>query len=166
MSDHVRCHYTSPDGVECSMWIEKKNGDLCYLHKDIVSHSLAANSVNKSEYIDFRKEDELTFRGQYQGKTNQEACVILDAHIANCEKEIERMKITHATAKALRSEVIDNMTAEEIQVRRRIAVNIVEKVKKPGKLSSSMTDDEKVANLRAKHPSMTEKGARSMLGLD
>lgn len=166
MSDHVRCHYVSPDGVECSIWIEKKFGDLCHIHKEMVSGTLAANGVNKPEYINIRKEEELSLRARLTGKTNQEACVILDTHIAGIEKIIEQQKMLHATAKAIRSEVIDSMTAEEIQVRRRMVVTSPDKPKKVGKLTSNMTDDEKVANLRAKHPTMTEKGARSMLGLD
>lgn len=163
--DYIRCHYVSDDSIECASWFPRGEGNLCIVHRGIVSSTLAANGHNKEQYIGARKEAELSLRERINGKTPQESCGILDAHIAGIEKIIEEQKLLALTARALRSEVIEGLSDEERQIRRRMKVPKSEaKVKSSGKLIG--TDEDKIKKLMSKHSGMTEAGARMLLGLD
>lgn len=165
--DYIRCHYVSDDSIECASWFPRGEGNLCIVHRGMVSTSLAANGHNKPEYISKVKEVELSLRAKLDGKTTQESCSILDAHIAGIERIIEEQKLLALTARALRSEVIEGLSDEERQIRRRMKVpksEGIEKKKSSGKLIG--TNEEKIQKLIAKHSGMTEAGARMLLGLD
>ena len=165
--DYIRCHYVSEDKIECASWFPRGEGNLCLVHRGTISTSMAANGINKDAYLGARKEVELSLREKISGKTPQESCNILDAHIAGIEKIIEEQKLLALTARALRSEVIEGLSDEERQIRRRMKVpksETAEKRKSSGKLIG--TNEDKIAKLMAKHPGMTEMGAKMLLGLD
>jgi len=163
--DYIRCHYVSDDSIECASWFPRGEGNLCIVHRGTISTSLASNGHNKAEYIGARKDAELSLRDKIKDKTAQESCNILDAHIAGIEKIIEEQKLLALTARALRSEVIEGLSDEERQIRRRMKVPKSETVKKSsGKIIG--TNEEKIAKLMSKHPGMTEIGAKMLLGLD
>lgn len=165
--DYIRCHYVSDDSIECASWFPRGEGNLCIVHRGTISSALAANGHNKEQYIGARKEIETSLREKINGKTAQESCGILDAHIASIEKIIEEQKLLALTARALRSEVIEGLSDEERQIRRRMKVpksETAEKRKSSGKLIG--TNEDKIAKLMAKHPGMTEMGAKMLLGLD
>lgn len=165
--DYIRCHYVSEDKIECASWFPRGEGNLCIVHRGVISTSMAANGINKEQYIGARKEAELSLREKLEGKTPQECCNTLDAHIASIEKIIEEQKLLALTARAIRSEVIEGLSEEERQIRRRMKVPKSESNGKPkssGKIIG--TNEEKIAKLMAKHPGMTELAAKMLLGLD
>jgi len=164
--DYIRCHYVSDDSIECASWFPRGEGNLCIIHRGTVSSALAANGHNKEQYIGARKEAELSLRAKLEGKSSQEACTILDAHIAGIERIIEEQKLLALTARALRSEVIEGLSDEERQIRRRMKVPKSESTAKKSSGKIIGTNEEKIAKLIAKHPGMTEMGAKMLLGID
>lgn len=165
--DYIRCHYVSEDSNECASWFPRGEGNLCIIHRGMMSTSLAANGYNKPEYLSARKEVELSLRSRLEGKNAQESCSILDEHIAGIERIIEEQKLLALTARALRSEVIEGLSDEERQIRRRMKVsspNKTETKSKTGKIKG--TNEEMIAKLMARHSGMTEVGAKMLLGLD
>lgn len=164
--DYIRCHYVSDDSIECASWFPRGEGNLCIVHRGTISSSLAANGHNKEQYIGARKEAELSMRDKIAGKPSQEQLVILDAHIAGIEKAIEAQKLEALVSRAIRSEVIEGLSDEERQIRRRMKVPKSENVAKKSSGKIIGTNEEKIAKLMAKHSGMTEAGARMLLGLD
>jgi hypothetical protein len=161
--DYIRCHYTSPEGIECASWFPRGEGNLCIVHRGIVSTSLASNGIAKEEYIGARKEAETSLRARLQGLDSQAQCNLLDAHIAGIEKIIEEQKTLALTARAIRSEVIEGLSEDERQIRRRMKVPISEK-KSTKKIQG--TPEQMIEAFRSKWPNMTVEAAKAMLGLD
>ena len=166
---YTRCHYVSEQGLECASWFPRGEGNLCVIHRGMISHAMAANGLNKPEYISARQQYESDFRASYiLAETNQEKCVILDAHIAAIEKIIEQERVKSQVARALRSEVINGMSEEEIQLRRNMKVPKSESSKesKPRQGKLKGTPEDMIKQTMSKWPNMTEAGARMLLGLD
>ena len=167
MIDYIRCHYiNSENGIQCESWHSVADGDMCPVHVGMVSSVLAANGVNRDEYIDARKKNEVSWRDKIQGKTPQEQCNIIDAHLAGIEKVIEEQKLISLVGRAIRSEVIEGMSEEDRQIRRNMKVPKSESVKKTSNPRVKGTPDEMLKAFMAKYPSMTLDGAKEMLGLD
>lgn len=167
--DYIRCHYISEESIECASWFPRGEGNLCIVHRGMVSLKGAANGHNKPETISAMKQFESEFRVTYENaKTNEEKCSILDAHLESIYKVIEIEKTKANVVRALRGEVIDGMSAEEIQIRRRMKVPKSDAEPKKRASSGKLigTNENKIAKLMAKHPGMTEAGARMLLGLD
>src|SRR5665213_2070664 len=103
MIDYIRCHYiNSENGIQCESWHSVADGDMCPVHVGMVSSVLAANGINRDEYIDARKKNEISWRDKIQGKTPQEQCNIIDAHLAGIEKVIEEQKLISLVGRAIR----------------------------------------------------------------
>jgi hypothetical protein len=133
----------------------------------MIGATLAANGVNKDQYIDARRVAETSLREKIQGKTAQEQCNIIDAHIAGIEKIIEEQKILSFTARAVRAEVIEGMTEEDRQIRRNMKVpRSVKAITRETKTRVKGTPEEMLKAFMAKYPSMSEAAAKDMLGLD
>ena len=167
MIDYIRCHFiNSENGIQCESWHSVADGDMCPVHVGMVSAVLAANGINKDEYINARKVAETSLRARLQGLNPQESCNLLDAHIAGIEKVIEEQKTLSLTARALRSEVIEGMTENDRQTRRLMKVPKSEKIVKEKQIRVKGTPDEMLTNFMKKYPSMSLEAAKDMLGLD
>lgn len=168
MDDYIRCHYSS-DNLECSNWFPRGEGNLCIVHRAAISTTLAGNGINKPEYIGARKTEELSLRDLIAGKTSQEACSLLDEHIAKIELIIEEQKVKYLTARAVRSEVIEGLSDEERQVRRRMKVSSPTssepKEKKSSKKLGNMNQDEMIQSMLKKYPQLGLAGVKTMLGI-
>jgi len=163
---YIRCHYTSPEGIECGSWLPRGKGNLCPVHIGMVSASLAANGTNKDEFLEAAKLSQAPLRDLIANKDKQEQCNIIDAHLARVYKIIEEQKLIASSYRALRGEVIEGMSLEEIQARR--LMKVPKSVGKPsaGRISAKKTTEDNIKALLAKNPKMTEAGARMLLGLD
>jgi len=167
MIDYIRCHYiNSENGIQCESWHSVADGDMCPVHVGMVSSVLAANGINRDEYISARKVAETSLRARLQGLDAQAQCNLIDAHIAGIEKIIEEQKLLSLTARAIRSEVIEGMSEEDRQIRRNMKVPKSESVKRTSNPRVKGTPDEMLKAFMAKYPSMTMEGAKEMLGLD
>ena len=166
MIDYIRCHFIGENGIQCESWLSVGDGDMCPVHVGCVSSVLAANGINRDEYISARKTAETSLRERIDGKSAQEQCNIIDAHIAGIEKIIEEQKMLSLTARAIRSEVIEGMSEEDRQIRRNMKVPRTEKVAKTSSPRVKGTPDDMLKNFMAKYPSMSLEAAKDMLGLD
>lgn len=166
MIDYIRCHFIdASNGVQCESWHSKGDGDLCPVHHGFISSTLAANGINKDEYVSARKDIEQSLRARLNGLDAQASCNLLDAHIAGIEKIIEEQKIISLTARAIRSEMIEGMSESDRQIRRNMKIPSSAKAStKAARIKG--TPDEMLKAFMAKYPSMTLDGAREMLGLD
>lgn len=166
MIDYIRCHYVSADSIQCESWHSRADGDMCPVHRGIVSTVLASNGHSKDEYISARKAAEVSLREKIHGLNAQEQCNVIDAHIAGIEKIIEEQKTLALTARAIRSEVIEGMSETDRQLRRLMKVPRAEKSDKPRKQKISGTPQEMLAKFMSQNPKMSESVARELLGLD
>ncbi len=167
MIEYIRCHFiNSENGIQCESWHSVGDGDMCPVHRGMISATLAANGINKDEYISTRRTAETSLRDLIQGKTAQEQCNIIDAHIAGIEKIIEEQKILSLTSRAIRSEVIEGMSEEDRQIRRNMKVPRSEPKAKETKARVKGTPEEMLRAFMAKYPSMSLEAAKDMLGLD
>ncbi len=165
--DYIRCHYIdASNGIQCESWHSVADGDMCPVHRGMIGGTLAANGINKEEYITARRVAESSLREKIQNKTPQEQCNIIDAHIAGIERVIEEQKLLSLTARAVRAEVIEGMTEEDRQIRRNMKVPRSEPKVKESKARVKGTPDEMLKAFMSKYPAMTEAAAKDLLGLD
>jgi hypothetical protein len=166
MIDYIRCHYLdASNGIQCESWHSKADGDMCPVHHGMVSSVLAANGINKEEYLDARKAAETSLRDKIVGRSPQEQCNIIDEHIAKLERVIEEQKLLSLTARAIRSEVIEGMSEDDRQIRRQMKVAVKEKAATKSPRIKG-TPDEMLKAFMAKYPKMSIETAKDMLGLD
>ncbi len=166
---YFRCAFTSGDGTECQSWFPSHEGTLCIIHRQVNSFKLAANGVHKSELISELTDEQKSLRELIAGKDAVEACHILDAHIAKIEKIIEAEKNKYFSARAIRAEIIEGLSEEERQVRRRAKVELrpeSEKSERKSKKLTSMTQDEAIQAMLKKYPSLGLDGVKKLMGVE
>jgi hypothetical protein len=156
--------------VECQSWFPSQEGTLCIIHRGVNTAALAANGVNKEKFIEETNDEQKNLRDLVAGKTPVEACSLLDAHIAKLEKIIEEQKNKYFSARAIRAEVIEGLSEEERQVRRRTKVTVSSsnevKEKKSSKKMVSMSKDEMVQAMLKKYPALGLDGVKKLLGVE
>ncbi len=167
MIDYIRCHYiNSENAIQCESWHSVADGDMCPVHRGMVSAVLAANGINKDEYLSARNVAATSLRERLTGLDAQAQCNLIDAHIAGIEKIIEEQKALSLTARAIRAEVIEGMSEEDRQVRRNMKIPRSEPKVKTSSPRVKGTPDEMLKAFMAKYPSMSLEAAKDMLGLD
>ena len=169
VTGYLRCAFESVDGTECQSWFPSHEGTLCIIHRGINSAVLASNGINKAEFIAETNDEQKSLRELIAGKSANEACSLLDAHIAKLEKIIEAEKNKYYSARAIRAEVIEGLSEEERQIRRRAKVdsrpNEV-KEKKSSKKMVNMSKDEMVQSMLKKYPMLGLDGVKKLLGVE
>jgi hypothetical protein len=152
MSDsYARCHYISPDGLECEQWF-KSNGELslCPVHAGSVSASMASNGINKDPYIEKRNAAQFSLLTATEGmSTVAEKLAYYDQHIAGIERVIEEQKILVLTARAVRQNELEKLSDTEREARRKIRTPKIETAARV-KRSSSANDMGKELKAREK----------------
>lgn len=175
-----RCHYIDATGQQCDTWFPAIDSTkLCVAHREIITPNGHINEDQKVKYIDLVNDEKhycyhfINGEPQNQDKTlihefkDDEAGTVfekLDRHIAFLEKVIEDLKARTHSARAVRSEKLDELTEEERKILRaqKIDKTFREKASKE-KLPSFKTDP--VAFLSKKN-SMSRTDAEALLTMD
>lgn len=131
-----RCHYLNERGEQCETWFPAiDTNKLCPAHREIITPNGRVNEdpETKVRYIDLVNDERqycyhfLSGESQNQSQTlihefkdDLEGTIFekIDAHIAFIEKVLEDMKARLHSARAVRTEKLDELTEEERKVLR------------------------------------------------
>jgi hypothetical protein len=124
-----RCHYIDNRGIQCDTWFDAVDSrKLCPAHAEIITPGKNGNEESKVKYIDLvndeRKYCYHFLNGESQNQSQKlifeftddaEGSVFekLDNHIAFIEKVLEDMKARLHSARAVKSEKLDELSEEE-----------------------------------------------------
>src|SRR5271166_1217104 len=123
-----RCFYIADTGIQCETWFEAvDNNKLCEAHRQIISPN-GKNEDIKVKYIDLVNDERKycyhfldgTSQNQsqaliYEFKDDLEGSVFekLDQHIGFIEKVIEDLRARLHSARAVRSEKLDELSDDQ-----------------------------------------------------
>ncbi len=172
-----RCCYLDERGQQCETWFPAVDANkLCPAHREIISPS--QNGLDsKVKYIDLvndqrkycyhfldglaqEQRQELIF----EFKDDQEGSIYdkLDTHIAFLEKVIEDLKARLHSARAVKTEKLDNLSEEQRAELRKIKI---EQFKEPKKEKIPTFKGDPVAHL-AQSRGLSVESAKDLLSLD
>jgi len=151
------CNYIDSDSIQCDAFYDaNEHPTMCAIHRRTVGTDLAANGINKSDYI--------TRRQEHEKFVSQMTMAELDIHIAEIEKVIEQEKMKLLVTRARKGAELDKLSNAERAELRKIKTPKVEKVVK-----SPKTTDVKGLMGKAIESMMrlgiTEQQAKEKLGL-
>lgn len=166
MTSHARCKYISPDNIECEIWFATSDQEfkLCPLHRDSIAPALAANGINKDQYIMKRSAAEISCATMTDAE--------LDAHIAHFEAIIEEAKMNVLVGKATVRTRESKLTDDERKARRLIRAPKLQSIDSNGVKKESKASKEKatiksnpIRFLMDRNAGLTREKAITMLGL-
>jgi|ERR1035441_3518916 hypothetical protein len=173
-----RCFYLDERGVQCDSWFPAVDSKkLCPAHSEIIGTSSKVNEEAKVKYIDLVNDERkycyhfLSGEAQNQSqdlihefKDDSEGSVFekLDTHIAFIEKVIEDMKARLHSARAVKSEKLDELSEEERKELRKIKID---KAFKPEKEKTKSFKADPVEFL-SKKQGMSKEDASALLNMD
>jgi hypothetical protein len=124
-----RCYYLDDRGEQCEKWFPATDDNkLCLDHREFMGVNGHANPANTAKYIDLVNDEReycyhfLSGARQKQSKTlifefkdDEDGTVFekIDSHIAFIEKVLEDMKARLHSARAVKSEKLDELSEEE-----------------------------------------------------
>lgn len=157
MSWQRRCIYINETGLQCETWFpfdeSQMSERLCPAHRELITPSRAANNdVIKEKYIDQVN----AVRAQVYQMSFDE----IDAHIASLEKELEKVKTSLFTTRAVKNEKLEQLSEEERKKLRAIKVEKAIEAKRKEKTPSFVSDP--IGFLMKKYPNMSEDQAREL----
>lgn len=175
-----RCHYIDNRGEQCETWFPAVDTNkLCAPHSQIISPSPRnGNDEAKVRYIDLVNDERaycyhfLSGESQNQSQTlihefkdDSEGTIFekLDSHIAFIEKVIEDMKARLHSARAVRTEKLDELSESERAHLRTLKIDKEFKKKEKEKPISFKADP---IGFLAKKNSMSKTDASALLDMD
>lgn len=172
-----RCHYLDERGQQCEEWFAAVDSiKLCKAHLEIISpNSFKENPENKVKYIDLVNDErkycyhflsgesqnqDQTLIHEFKDDSNGTIFEKLDRHVAFIEKVIEDMKARLHSARAVKTEKLDELSEEERVKLRKERIPITPK---PEKVPSFKADP--VAFL-SKKQGLSKEDAKELLNMD
>jgi hypothetical protein len=177
---HRQCHYLNERGQQCDEWFAAVDTNkLCARHREIITPNGRLNEQTTPKYIDLVNDERAycyhfldgTAQNQskeliFEFKDDEEGTIFekLDAHIAFIEKVLEDVKARMHSARAVKSEKLDELTEEERKKLRSQKIDKVFKQKEPKEKAPTFKADP--IGFLARKQGMSKTDASNLLLMD